>query len=155
MSLNNRISFLSSLQCIYDHYLPCVLCFLYFHTNQQTSKNSNFENTNTPQRSLNTRFACKNRSESKHFFFHYLLNNQSRRTSVSSESGDRLRQTAWDCSLFQLRFLWEREVWMNVKSPLGRTKRIFRVETKDSSVQSWCALRITLWVAQISHALRL
>jgi hypothetical protein len=74
--------------------------FFYFHTNQHTSKNSN-----TPQRSLNTRFARKNRPESKHLFFHHHVNNLSRRTSVSSESGDRLLQTAWEGTLSKLRFL--------------------------------------------------
>jgi hypothetical protein len=45
-----------------------------------------------------------------------------------------LLQTAWEGTLSKLRFLWECEVWMNVKSLLGRTKRIFWVELKDESV---------------------
>ena len=63
-------------------------CFLYFHSSQHTPIN---QHTETPQCALNTRFTYKNQPGSKHLFFHHLLNNQSRRTVVRSESGDRLR----------------------------------------------------------------
>jgi hypothetical protein len=87
------MSFLWSLRSKYDHYLPCVLnLFLYFHTNQHTSKNSKSCNANAPHRALTTRFTQKNRPQSKLLFFHYLLNNLSRRTIASTERGDRLRQ---------------------------------------------------------------
>ena len=64
--VNRRISFLSSLQSKYDHYLPCVLnLFSYVHINQHSFKSSNFGDANTPQRALITRFTCKNLPESK------------------------------------------------------------------------------------------
>ena len=155
MLINRRISFLSSLQSKYDHYLPCVLnLFSYVHINQHSFKSSNFGDANTPQRALITRFTCKNRPESKHLFLQHLLNNLSHRTIARTERGDRLLQMANDSWHNGVSNLWEREVWMNVKSPLGRAKWIFWAEMLDNMLQSWCALRVTSWVAQISRALK-
>ena len=106
--------------------------FLYFHNNQHTSKNSNSCNTNTPQRALTTRFSRKNRPESQPLFFHHHVSNHSHRTIARTERGDRLRQFAQDSWHSGLSILWEREVWMNVESPLGRVKRIFWAEMKDT-----------------------
>ena len=130
--MNRRIWFLWSLRSKYDHYLPCQLKALFIlHTNQHSFKNSNSCNTNTPQRALTTRFTCKNRPKSKHLFLQHLLNNHSHRTIARTERGDRLLQMVQDSWHSGLSILWEREVWMNVESPLGRIKWIFWAEMKE------------------------
>ena len=109
-----------------------ILVLLFFHHQQPLFEVLNFYNENTRQRDLNTRFSRKNRPESKPLFFHHHVNNLSRRTIVSTERGDRLRQIGQEQRMADLLPLRECEVWMNVKSPLGRAKWIFWLEMKDT-----------------------
>jgi len=43
-----------------------------------------------------------------------------------------LKKGAWSTFFPRWVVLWEREVWMNVESPLGRAKRIFWAEMIDT-----------------------